>query len=105
MTEDNQTPDQTTPVPEEVPGGAYKMVGWLILLIGAGLILAGFLMEGTVSNYSTYSSRIGSTYNIGLLNIKDMLVVAGGATQITGAIMIAIGELQSALVSAIHRRG
>lgn len=65
-----------------------KFFGWLVLVSGAVLTIAGFAIDPAVPAGDT------AVNNIGLLNTKASLITAGGATAIVGAILALIGEVQ-----------
>ncbi len=77
-----------------------KFFGWLVLVFGVILSIAGFAIDPVVH------AEGASVNNIGLLNTKANLILAGGAASIVGVIVALIGEVQeiaqrlTALVSA-----
>ncbi len=65
-----------------------KVVGWFVLGFGVVLILVGFVIDPSVPTSG------GAINNIGLLNTKSNLVVAGAGAAVVGAILALIGEIQ-----------
>jgi hypothetical protein len=62
--------------------GSGHGFGWVLFTVGVVMIIAGFVMDGTVEGSSLYE-RVN---NIGLMNVKTMLATAGSGFVVAGAI-------------------
>jgi hypothetical protein len=66
-----------------------KAAGILFAVLGVALVLGGFVMDGAASGQNVL--------NIGLLNAKLMLVVAGGSAFISGMVLGSAAEIVDGL--------
>jgi hypothetical protein len=75
------------------PFAVLYLFGFLLLLLGTVLMLSGFLMSG--------APEYSETLNIGLLNTKTNLVIAGGFVGLSGGMFVAAEYLVQRLSSGI----
>lgn len=68
---------------DDAVGQAFVLIGYCLLFLGA-MVLLGGLMKSGAPEYS-------DTLNIGLLNDKTNLVLAGGFLSVCGAIFASSG--------------
>lgn len=76
-----------------------KVGGILLFLLGAGLLLAAFLMKTSVPSYSAYSSS-SDIINIGLLQNQLMVWQLGLALLVMGSVLFAAGSVVDLLREA-----
>lgn len=66
-----------------------KIVGYVLLAIGGVILIAGLAMSG--------AAEYSDTLNVGLLNTKTNLVLAGGFTAVVGAVFTAVAFVLQAI--------
>ena len=82
-----------------------KVVGTVLTLLGLGLIVWAVLFNATVE---TPSSMAGgayqlpqSVYNLGALQMQDMIFNGGLAAFLAGCVLCAVGEMCECLIRAV----
>ena len=75
--------------------------GSLCVIVGLGAMGWGFFMDGSVPSSGDLFERVN---NIGLMNMKDALVTAGGALFVGGCAVFTGGKIVDA-IDASRRPG
>lgn len=79
--------------------------GWVIALIGLGLMVWAFLMKVTVEATPDYGGGLASgmpayptaVVNLGLLSTREMTLTAGCALLVAGIVLVAAGHIRKGL--------
>lgn len=72
-------------------GGAMKVSGIIILVIGGIILIISFAMETTVTSYSLLSDN--EYYNLGKLNNKTNTMIVSSIFIISGILLLSAGIL------------